>query len=155
MTFTAAFEMMSVTANGMCVESGGFAFVGSFWKCGLRRGDCRWLGVVAGIGITVPSMLFLFCHIWVRVLVHSVRLFVIFVYVVTGGAVEILWASCSPSEMGVASNLWFDWASVSVEISPSTVALCFRILDLEIGFLLWIESINSSYTSFACWSGVN
>ena len=82
-SLTSSFEMMSA-ANGMCVEFGVVEFVGCRSSCGFSWGDCRFTGVVAGIGSTVPGILFLVCLMWVQGFVHSVHLFIGFVYVFTG-----------------------------------------------------------------------
>ena len=85
MRLTAAFEMMLGNANRMHVKFVVVAFVGCCCRCGLRRGDCHCTGVVAGIGGTVPGMLFLVRHMWVQGLVRSVCLLIVFVDVITGG----------------------------------------------------------------------
>ena len=155
MRFTDSYETMFGTANGICVEFDVVAFVGCCFRCGFRRGDCLCTGWADGIGGTVDRMLFLVCLMWVRGLVPRVRVFIGFVDVVTGGAVATLWSGYLPSEMGVESTLWFDWACISVAIYPITVTMLFRRLALASGFMLWIESMSSSYTSYFCSSGVN
>ena len=90
MRLTAAFEMMLVAAKGMHVEFGVVAFLGCCCRCGFRQGDCICKGVVTGISSTVPGVLFLLRHMWVRGLVHSACLLIGFVDVVTGGYVATL-----------------------------------------------------------------
>ena len=147
--------MIFGAANGVRVEFGVVAFVCFRCRCGLRRGACLFMSWVARIGGTVPGMLFVVYLMWVQSLAPRVILFIGFVDVVTGGAVATLWAGCPTSEMGVSPNLWFNWACVSVAILPRTLVICFSSLDLASGFMLWIEYTSSSYTSFACCSGVN
>ena len=98
------------------VQFGVVTFVGCCCRCVLRQDNCWCTGVVSRIGSTVPGVLFLVNFMWMQLLVSSVNLSIGFVDVVTGGAVITLWAGSSPSEMGVASTLWWYWACVSVEI---------------------------------------
>ena len=90
MRLNSSFEMMLGAANGMRVEFSAVAFVGCRSRCGFRRSGCHCTDVVDWIGITVPGILFLVRCMWVQVSVHSVSLFIGFVDVVTGGAVDTL-----------------------------------------------------------------
>ena len=84
MILTAAFEMMLGAENEMCVEFGVVDFVGCRSMYGFGRGDRHFTSLVAGIGSTVPGMLFLVRLMWVRGLENSVNLFIVFVDVFTG-----------------------------------------------------------------------